>query len=166
MTKLIIVSGSWQKQVVDFTNNCGLDHINLFVPKTSKYLVNLDILCDALPSVDALVLFQTPGLSHETKKNGDESELQRMERVAIECAHAQGKKVGVIGKAKNVLSGHLHNCLHGISVVGILDQERDVTGGLSDALPRGQIIKYEGTINDPRRFVQLLDEIEGSGCLW
>ncbi len=132
MKILIVAHGvdeNEKRHAFDFLNSI-IGGASILFGDGTDHLVNLDKVCEVLARVDGLILIQC---SASPISNGvEESELQRIERLAVIEAIETKRKVGVIGSLQTLMSKHLNRCADGIGVIGIFKSPRDSSGAIAD----------------------------------
>ncbi|OGG57592.1 hypothetical protein A2853_02125 [Candidatus Kaiserbacteria bacterium RIFCSPHIGHO2_01_FULL_55_17] len=137
-----------------FVNSCGSGRIHYLQADALRQVVSLDAVRSLLPDVDAVIVRQT-GSDRALVLRGEESEVQRVERIAIEEAARAKKSIGVIGTMSTVLAPHMKECSKSIRVIGLYNFRTDPSGGLSDSLV-GKIVPFYDTPASAREFIKHL----------
>ncbi|MDR3570853.1 MAG: hypothetical protein P4L81_01485 [Candidatus Pacebacteria bacterium] len=155
--KLLVVSHADTEtealRAADFVNSANGKAVYLGAHKRDL-LVSLDAIRETLAKVDALVVMQGKASG---KSNGrEESELQRVERLAIHEAYEIGKLVGLIGNWNSLLSRHLIKSCKYIHLVGLYRDKMDESGVAGEHFHFAQFMPLNDFGRDGRMFIERL----------
>lgn len=145
MTILIVAHGTNKEVEIasDFANGMNGCCAYLCPPKDA-FLVNLDVVREHFNVIDALVVIQCEA---STQANGsEESELQRLERLAIDEAAEAGKLVSIVGNWQTLNARHLTRCGARVNLVGLYQTKENAPDNVTE---RFRVARFF-TIDDMR----------------
>lgn len=162
MKLLVVAHGTTPElaRVGEFINRSGVQRSTYFLRSEPGKLIDLDTIREHLEMVDALFIAQCQRSGNESKFEY-ETELQRVERLAVTEAYEIGRVVAISGTIHTLQSGHLDKSLrtgHASVLIVTHDSPRDITGGISDCFENTKLMVTDDIETDAAKIIQVMEE--------